>query len=1013
MKTHLLLFLLLGIGSFAYAQTPEAATILIKNYIAENSKELGLEDPNPEFVITDFYHTRGSDILHVYLAQSIDGIPVKNATATVAIANGEVRHFIGDFIPDLSKWQIATSNPALSKAEVVAVAALSENLTLNGLIPAETSNNKDLFLAPEISLSPIQIDLVYWKTADELKLCYDFALDLPVNHHYYNYKIDAATGEIVAKIDYTQSCFSHQEMGAAFAKKSTAKGASAMLMPPPPVESAYNVFSLPVESPNHGAASLLLSPELLEASPYGWHDTNGDDAAEYTITRGNNVYAYQDEDNDDEPGYSPDGGSGLFFDFPFYTDGTNNLDASVTNLFYINNRIHDIMYVYGFDEPAGNFQFNNYGNGGNEGDHVMAESRDGGGTNNANFATPPDGFNPRMQMYLWSSGGTVSLFSVFSPTTLEGSYISSGLAGFGPALPEEGVTGELVLVADNNGEETDGCSTIVNASEVAGKIAVLRRGGCTFVEKVQNAQNAGAVAVVVVNNTSGNPIEMGGSSFSIDIPSLMIRQNDGQEIIAALQNGTAITGSLHNPGEEDFFDSSFDNSIVIHEYGHGISNRLTGGPSSTDCLYNEEQMGEGWSDFFACMLTMDMSVENPVHRPMATYANGEAVDGNGIRPVPYDTSFAVNSYTYASIGNSSLSVPHGIGFVWCTMLWDLNWALIEEYGYDSDIVNGTGGNNMALQLVTTGLKLQPCNPGFVTARDAILAADELHYDGANQCLIWEVFAKRGLGYGASQGSPHNLYDQQASFETAPGCTEPAAPIAGYILEQTSSCTGLFNFTDNSLNFPESWQWDFGDGNTSTQSNPSHQYEQPGIYEVTLLVENEMGQNEITFQIEYYNVSFTYEVLGSSVAFTNTSTTDVPMKWFFGDGSTTTEENPVHEYQENGEYSVTLLVSGTQGQCKYNEDILVNSVGVDDLENKAFTVAPNPATERVLLSFSSPASKATVLEVFAPDGKLVLSTAVPAGAAEFEVDIKSLAPAAYQFLIRTDKSILNQETIIVQ
>ncbi len=68
--------------------------------------------------------------------------------------------------------------------------------------------------------------------------------------------------------------------------------------------------------------------------------------------------------------------------------------------------IHDALYEYGFNEAAGNFQENNFGLGGSGSDSVNAEAQDGSGTDNANFATPADGSNPRMQMYLWSGFGT-------------------------------------------------------------------------------------------------------------------------------------------------------------------------------------------------------------------------------------------------------------------------------------------------------------------------------------------------------------------------------------------------------------------------------------------------------------------------------------------------------------------------------------------------------------------------------------------------------------------------------
>ena len=77
--------------------------------------------------------------------------------------------------------------------------------------------------------------------------------------------------------------------------------------------------------------------------------------------------------------------------------------AAVTNLFYLNNVIHDRLYRYGFNEAAGNFQTNNFGKGGAGNDSVRAEAQDGGGTSNANFSTPDDGSRPRMQMYLWNT----------------------------------------------------------------------------------------------------------------------------------------------------------------------------------------------------------------------------------------------------------------------------------------------------------------------------------------------------------------------------------------------------------------------------------------------------------------------------------------------------------------------------------------------------------------------------------------------------------------------------------
>ena len=102
----------------------------------------------------------------------------------------------------------------------------------------------------------------------------------------------------------------------------------------------------------------------------------------------------------------------------------------------------------------------------------------------------------------------------------------------------------------------------------------------------------------------------------------------------------------------------------------------------------------------------------------------------------------VNDYTYADT-NNNVTQPHGIGFVWATMLWEMTWDIIEaQGGAIGDIYTGTEGNNIALQLVMDGMKLQPCSPGFVDGRDAILEADMLTNGGAIQMFNLESICKK-------------------------------------------------------------------------------------------------------------------------------------------------------------------------------------------------------------------------------------------------------------------------------
>src|SRR5690606_2217414 len=212
---------------------------------------------------------------------------------------------------------------------------------------------------------------------------------------------------------------------------------------------------------------------------------------------------------------------------------------------------------------------------------------------------------------------------------------------------------------------------------------------------------------------------------------------------------------------------------ITHEYGHGISRRLTGGPA-TSCLNNAEQMGEGWSDWFGAMLTMVSTDTRTTRRPVGNYLCGQPANGNGIRPAPSTADFAVNNYTYQR--SRTQAVPHGVGFVWATILWEVTWDMIDTYGFDPNIWDPTGteGNIVMLNLVTEALKIQPCSPGFVDGRDAILAADAALYGDAHRNVLWIAFARRGLGFSASQGSPNPNADHTEAFDIPPDL--PAGPL---------------------------------------------------------------------------------------------------------------------------------------------------------------------------------------------------------------------------------------------
>ncbi|HLK97856.1 MAG TPA: M36 family metallopeptidase, partial [Hymenobacter sp.] len=435
-----------------------------------------------------------------------------------------------------------------------------------------------------------------------------------------------------------------------------------------------------------------------------------------------------------------------------------------------------VMASKGFTAAAGNFQVKNYGNEPGENDQVLAEAQDRANQapspqtrNNANFSTPVDGSRPRMQMFEWD--GLTSVV-VTAPATLAGPL--NALEGSnGRRLSVVGpITGNVVAVNDGSPQPLRGCSVpFVNTAAISGNIALMRRGKCNFSVKIKNAQDAGARMVIMMDSIpSPSPlVSMGGTapdSVGIRIPSIFISNADGLRLKAALDAGQTVT---IRAGKEVNRDGDFDNGIIAHEYGHGISIRLTGGRLNSGCLNNQEQMGEGWSDFFGLWMTTRPGDVGTTGRGIGTYASSEPTTGPGIRPTRYSTDLTINNASYDLLGTpgyqvSGTSVPvHSIGYIWCTTLWDLNWRMIARHGYNPNLMAATGGNNMTLRLVIEGLKLQPCSPGFLDGRNAILKADSLLNGASNSDIIWQVFARRGMGFDAVQGSSNSLTDNTAGF----------------------------------------------------------------------------------------------------------------------------------------------------------------------------------------------------------------------------------------------------------
>jgi len=663
----------------------------------------------------------------------------------------------------------------------------------DALVQKERKSDQEFVFEKGIySNTDIKVNLLFFPTNEnEVELAWEVVIDMVSNADYWNVKVDAATGNVLGKHNYTTYCtFAHDAYHNHDAScrslnnmKIVTSTKTTTAAPPVLLGGSYAVYAdLTVdgnlhthESPIHGARNLLTGIESLNASPFGWHDTNGQNGPEYTITRGNNVHAYLDLDGSDvSQGDEPDGGAELLFDFPIdlTAEPETFQDASVTNGFFMSNVMHDFSYVYGFDEAAGNFQQNNYNNGGNGNDYVNMHIDDGSGINNANMATPPDGSNPTMQMFLWNSTAASGLLTVNEPATVAGIYEVSHPGDWGGQIDMTPLTAEVAIV-DDGSPGTDwsrGCNDLINGADVSGKIAIIDRGLCQFGLKALNAQNAGAVGVIICNFEDA-PVGMAGGDFGgqVTIPVISIGSGlctDIRIFAGSTLNLTFVEQPMSTGPE--FVSGGLDNGVIAHEYAHGISNRLIGGGNNTGCLGNGEQMGEGISDIFSLVTTVKPGDNGEMKRGIGTFVQREEVDGDGIRRFPYSTDMTINPLTYNDIVGQGV---HATGEIWTLCLWEMYWLLVEEYGFDEDLYEGAAGNNIALNLIIEGMKLTACSPGFVDARNGVLAADQTLYNGANQCLIWEAFAKRGVGLNADQGSAFDNSDGVENFERPIECLD--------------------------------------------------------------------------------------------------------------------------------------------------------------------------------------------------------------------------------------------------
>jgi extracellular elastinolytic metalloproteinase len=545
---------------------------------------------------------------------------------------------VGDMRPALLQFMVAATPKTEMVTDILSkYDAHLEKMTISGVNHFAPDDEMAHFFVENVpdTVNPVKAHMSYVQVPTKdgsVELVPAWKFEVEMENNWYEAAVSAfAPHRIISVVDWASD--------------------APIPTPDTPKEPAsYNVFAWGINDPSEGSRTIQKENFDDLASPVGWHSLPFDKDPSFHGTKpskefyhntfttfGNNIFAQENWEglNAFLENYRPDAGSSSVYDFKYKPKESDSgeamevarsyINATVTQLFYTTNMIHDLYYRYGFTEIAGNFQQYNFGRGGRDGDAVITNAQDGSGFNNANFMTPPDGSNGRMRMYLWNTA---------------------------------------------------------------------------------------------------------------------------------------------NP----YRDGDLEAGIVIHEYSHGLSTRLTGGPLNSGCLGWGESggMGEGWGDFLASTVR---STKNYSDLPMGAWASNRP---KGIRNYPYSLNKTVNPSTYKTLDKPGYWGVHAIGEVWAETLWVVSQALIEEHGFSDTLYppkpleNGTvpsgdfyrpavgkkplvpkHGNTLSVQLVVNGMKLQPCQPSFFDARDAIIQADEELTGGENFCTLWKAFSSRGLGTDAS------------------------------------------------------------------------------------------------------------------------------------------------------------------------------------------------------------------------------------------------------------------------
>lgn len=446
---------------------------------------------------------------------------------------------------------------------------------------------------------------------------------------------------------------------------------------------------------------------------------------------------------------------------------------------------------------------------------------------------------------------------------------------------------------------------------------------------------------------------LNGGTYQV---TLTLTENNGCTHISTMQNLVKIENPIAN------FTYALANGCASQTVNFTNSSTGTSLPFSTHCKWNfgdgsVEQWAENpthvYATFGTYLVTLSVNHDNSCFNSITKTIQAQPIAANfgysqNTTCLPITATFVDSSNSAVSwlwdFGDGTTStLQNPVHLFTASPTSDVTLSIKDSYGCQATITktNITVFNTDFWISVTDG-----CSPMAVEFTDASL--------NANQWL-WTF----GDGTASTVQNPIHVYPNNGSYtvmlisHSIDGCQDTMMfssinvnkPVANFSSATPANCSpALVSFTDSSTD-AVSWLWDFGDGSSSMNQHPGHIYNVPGLYTIKLIVTNTFGCSDTLIRVNYievlgpianFSASANQSCTQSVLQFTDASINAISWNWNFGDGTTSTLQNPSNSYPNSGLYSVSLIVNDSHG-CTSNFTF-PNPVMINPLPTADFTVS---------------------------------------------------------------------------